>query len=641
MNEKSIMPLNSYAAYSPLFRYSAFMEMQIDFSRQCQNRLTMKKSPLTHNDEHFAASIPIENTSPEHLKYNKKQLIPKQYVFGRDKEELPINKTTIAVNRKKKGGLSLIESIAKTETEVPELLIFKSPTNILNRCISPCIRDAKEPKQSVKDIPKLPKEIVNSFKKSTLRFPVLVEDDGKKLKEFLFEFFMKALRVSNGFSVFQGDLKTYKFYVGPGNNSELVIKTIRSRPWWSRVDSAREAHFVWTANKHKKTIRKLPGGVRLKLDYLEQETKRIPMRQSMEIEKNGYGAVTHSRFYASLVENTPVILNTVKVHNRLEYNKHLCSKKKLFQNLKIYYESTQQKPFEFLPLTFHIECGENDSSFKQFQIAFQEILEGKGEKTWIIKPGENTNRGKGIKISNSLSEIKSIICSIKEGRTYIIQKYIEKPLLINKRKFDIRCYGLFTSFNTTIQGYFYPEGYIRTSSKEFSIKNLNKYIHLTNDAIQKKSEEYGKFEAGNKVSYSEFQEYLDQEYSQHHINFEKNINSQIKRIIADTFIASHEIIDTHRRMHSFELLGYDFMVDQEFKVWLIEVNTNPCLELSCAYLSRLIPAVLDNAFRITIDQIFAPKNSHKKYQSWISDGIITNKFELIFSENKYREIYNK
>ncbi len=50
------------------------------------------------------------------------------------------------------------------------------------------------------------------------------------------------------------------------------------------------------------------------------------------------------------------------------------------------------------------------------------------------------------------------------------------------------------------KGYWYQEGYIRTSSKEFSTKNItNKFIHLTNDAVQKKSEDYGRFENGNKV----------------------------------------------------------------------------------------------------------------------------------------------
>lgn len=62
------------------------------------------------------------------------------------------------------------------------------------------------------------------------------------------------------------------------------------------------------------------------------------------------------------------------------------------------------------------------------------------------------------------------------------------PFLYNKRKFDIRCYVLVTSVNSILKAYWYEEGYIRTSSKDFTTKNLkNKFIHLTNDAVQKKA----------------------------------------------------------------------------------------------------------------------------------------------------------
>lgn len=61
---------------------------------------------------------------------------------------------------------------------------------------------------------------------------------------------------------------------------------------------------------------------------------------------------------------------------------------------------------------------------------------------------------------------------------------------------------MLTSVYGKLKGYFYEDGYLRTSSKEFSMINLkNKFIHLTNDAIQSKSEDYGKFENGNKLSY--------------------------------------------------------------------------------------------------------------------------------------------
>lgn len=68
---------------------------------------------------------------------------------------------------------------------------------------------------------------------------------------------------------------------------------------------------------------------------------------------------------------------------------------------------------------------------------------------------------------------------------------------------------LITCFNGIFKAYWYPEGYIRTSSSRFSLKhNSDPLIHLTNDAVQKYSEEYGKYEKGNKISYQSFQEYL-------------------------------------------------------------------------------------------------------------------------------------
>ena len=90
-----------------------------------------------------------------------------------------------------------------------------------------------------------------------------------------------------------------------------------------------------------------------------------------------------------------------------------------------------------------------------------------------------------------------------------MQKYLHNALLINRRKFDIRAYSLMTSVNGRLKGYFYQDGYLRTSSKEFSLNNLsNRMIHLTNDAVQKFADDYGKFENGNKMSFAEFEKYL-------------------------------------------------------------------------------------------------------------------------------------
>lgn len=51
------------------------------------------------------------------------------------------------------------------------------------------------------------------------------------------------------------------------------------------------------------------------------------------------------------------------------------------------------------------------------------------------------------------------------------------------------------------------------------------------------------------------------------------------------------------------------MIDEEFKIYLIEVNTNPCLETSCPLLARIISEMIDNTLRLTIDPLFQPAST--------------------------------
>lgn len=56
-------------------------------------------------------------------------------------------------------------------------------------------------------------------------------------------------------------------------------------------------------------------------------------------------------------------------------------------------------------------------------------------------------------------------------------------------------------------------------------------------------------------------------------------------------------IEPYKKNYNFEIFGLDFMIDEKFKPYLIEINTNPCLELSSPLLGRIIPAMVENAFR--------------------------------------------
>lgn len=96
-----------------------------------------------------------------------------------------------------------------------------------------------------------------------------------------------------------------------------------------------------------------------------------------------------------------------------------------------------------------------------------------------------------------------------ENKTFILQKYIERPLLYRERKFDIRQFMIITGMHGRLRAYFYGEGYVRTSSYLFNLNDIKDHtIHLTNDAVQKECEDYGCFEAGNKVSFNDLQKYF-------------------------------------------------------------------------------------------------------------------------------------
>lgn len=109
--------------------------------------------------------------------------------------------------------------------------------------------------------------------------------------------------------------------------------------------------------------------------------------------------------------------------------------------------------------------------------------------------------------------------------------------------------------NGVTRGYFYEEGYIRTSSKEYSISNnklKNKFVHLTNDAIQKTSSDYGRFETGNKLTYKDFQDFIEKsdEIPERfkRVQFTRDILPQIEHLVQQSFrsvvfTASGEQID--------------------------------------------------------------------------------------------------
>jgi len=107
----------------------------------------------------------------------------------------------------------------------------------------------------------------------------------------------------------------------------------------------------------------------------------------------------------------------------------------------------------------------------------------------------------------------------------------------------------------------------------------------------------------------------------------------VKKIVTDTIRATFHLLDSKKRMNTYELFGYDFMFDDQFKPYLIEVNSNPSLEPSSTLLTKLFSQMLDNTFRVAIDPLFPPNDGFSMKKGAIGVEICPeNRFDLIFDE---------
>ena len=77
----------------------------------------------------------------------------------------------------------------------------------------------------------------------------------------------------------------------------------------------------------------------------------------------------------------------------------------------------------------------------------------------------------------------------------------------------------------------------------------------------------------------------------------------MRDIVIDTIIATKHQLNKLNRKYCFELLGYDFLIDEDYRTWLLEVNNNPYLGYQNEQQYKLLTDMLNNLLKFTVDPL--------------------------------------
>ena len=391
-----------------------------------------------------------------------------------------------------------------------------------------------------------------------------------------------------------------KYYIKEGNNGSLIERCILTRKNWSVINKnlMNYANLIWTPLAYE-----VDFGIR-------------------------------PQFYQFI--------------NHFESNYEVSNKMRMFYNVLSYCEKNNIDIFSFIPVTIGFDFVNKDfetqlQNFTKFYLDVPSLIDKKvnvyssyfmslysnkignvqkiyipktfysGKNVWLIK-APNSCCGRDIKVFSSLNDIVTEIKRLKEDKKVykvLIQKYLESPLLYMERKFDMRIWILFTYMRGRIECFMFKEGHLKISSLKYTLNSNDLYIHLTNYTVQKYNAEFAKIAEGNEIPYDDLQKQINKNKGQ--IDFRKTILPKIINIISIVASSVKNKLNITNKDNLFEIFGCDFILDSNYQPFLIEVNNNPGYEESSKLIKMLVPRMIDDALRLTIDKVFIRKDKSDIY----------------------------
>lgn len=241
---------------------------------------------------------------------------------------------------------------------------------------------------------------------------------------------------------------------------------------------------------------------------------------------------------------------------------------------------------------------------------FQEEFRRKPDDTWIMKPTARA-QGKGIFLVNKLTQLKKWAVNSKlpfqslMREAYVISRYIDKPLLIGGKKFDLRLYVLVTSYRP-LKVWIHSAGFARFCTAKYTSDTAeldNMMVHLTNVAVQKDGADYNATHGG-KWSIKNLKFYLEMTRGK---DLVEKCFEGIRNIVYISLKAVQSVMINDK--HCFEVYGYDVLIDDNLKPWLIEVNASPSISSTTDMDRNLKMGVIGDAFNVVVPNDWMDDNS--------------------------------
>ncbi|CAF1272039.1 unnamed protein product [Didymodactylos carnosus] len=270
---------------------------------------------------------------------------------------------------------------------------------------------------------------------------------------------------------------------------------------------------------------------------------------------------------------------------------YFSDKVNLWYTIQEYVINRRQKEgeihiYSFLPVTFVLD---NENEVNEFLRIYK-----KHNRTWICKP-RYSYAGRGIYVITVNSDLNSIF-KLKVGignrlqyqpklpgylmqeQVSIIDRYIARPLLIKGKKFDIRVHFLIAWAKPLLVFYNHIASVVRLSLNLYREFDFDRATHLTNLSVQENHYRYAFSQENTGMTMTQLNHYFNQCFRPFNPNMCEDWVMKVMQIRMQSIIR-HVIRASRHRLTCtpgfFGIYGCDFLLDENFRIWLLEINDNP------------------------------------------------------------------